>query len=139
MTLAAAITDLRDTITEEGFTADLVADVADEWGVNPALLERKFAERYGKAPADYKAVSRAQLRAMAIEKAMAEAIKSSERFEGGSDVLGKAFTDAEGEEYIAVAIAVGGLRAVQVLNGRWVKFGNSGQDAVRAARRFGLI
>jgi len=63
---------------------------------------------------------------------------TSEIKEVVTPVMGKPFT-VYGEDYIAVAVVVGGLRAVKVSNGKWWKFGNSGKDAVDFARRFNLI
>jgi len=136
--LNAALNDLRDCIVEDGFTPTLVAEIAKDWEVNPALLGRKFEEKHGKAPSDYTAMKAADRRAMAIETAMKAVVANADRFDGSSEVCGKPFTH-NGEEYIAVAIAVGGLRCVKVANGKWWKFGNSGKDAVAAARRFNLI
>lgn len=134
-----ALKDLRDRITEDGFVTGLVEKVARDWDLKAALLDRKFAEKYGVAASEYRALTKTALRNLAIEIAMKSAVSFSERFTGGADVLGKSFKDTDGEEFIAVAIAVGGLRAVKVSNGAWMVFGKSGADAIALATKFGLV
>lgn len=138
--LNAALNDLTETLREEGFRDGLIEEIAADWEIKAPLLARKFEERTGKAPAEFKAASRADMRNAAIQKAMEAAIERRADFTDGAapDICGKGFTH-DGEEYIAVVIAIGGLRAIQISNGKAWKFGNSGADAIRAAQKFGLI
>ncbi|MFG6082246.1 hypothetical protein ACEUZ9_002890 [Paracoccus litorisediminis] len=55
--LDSAIADLRDRLAA-GFSAELLAEVADDWGVRPELLSRKFAEKLGALPQNYIAGNR---------------------------------------------------------------------------------
>jgi len=45
-----ALTDLRAEIEKRGFSEELVEDIAGEYGLNPALVRRKFEEATGAAP-----------------------------------------------------------------------------------------
>ena len=139
--LNEALKDLRTTIAEDGFTATLVEEIANDWDIKPILLARKFEEKHGKPASEFSAASQTTLRNNAIETAMKAVVANRARFSdtpGVPEVTGMAFT-ADGEEYIAVAIATGGLRAVKVSNGKWWKFGNSAREAIAAARRYNLI
>jgi len=139
--LNEALKDLRTTIAEDGFTDTLVEEIANDWDIKPALLARKFEEKTGKSPAEFKAVSQTALRNIAIEIAMKAVVEYRARFTSNDNVpeiTGKGFTH-DGEDYIAVCIATGGLRAVKVSNGKDWKFGTSVKDAYVVARHFNLI
>jgi len=51
--LNEAIADLRDC-AGEGFTPSLITEIAEDYDLNPALLDRKFNEKFGCAPSDYR-------------------------------------------------------------------------------------
>lgn len=53
--LNEAIADLKTTIEVDGFEDDTVQNVAEEWELNPVLLDRKFKEKYGVEPAAWTA------------------------------------------------------------------------------------
>jgi AraC-like DNA-binding protein len=105
MSIASAVKDLRDTIIAEGFQPDDIQDIAEDWGVHPALLSRKFEEQYNAAPADYKVpMSPDQLREMAIAVAKKKAEEVLKGFTGSGGVaLGQLFT-VRGEEYVTVGL-----------------------------------
>jgi hypothetical protein len=46
MSLASALSDLRAEVVNGAAAADVVAEIAAEYGLNPVLLSRKFAESY---------------------------------------------------------------------------------------------
>lgn len=56
-----ALHDLRDVIALKGFTAELVEEIAEDYGINPVLLSRKFTEQYNATPAEYVAPNVAEL------------------------------------------------------------------------------
>ena len=53
MSLNEALVDLATEIAKGGYSHALLEMVAEDHDLNPKLLERKFNEKHGKAPADY--------------------------------------------------------------------------------------
>lgn len=51
--LNEAINDLRATLAADGFAPGAVEEVAEDWGLNPVLLTRKFREKFNCKPSAY--------------------------------------------------------------------------------------
>ena len=108
-----ALNDLRTTITEDGFSAGLVETIASDYDLNPALLERKFTEKYGRAPSDYSAVSTSDMERKAVARAheMAQSVLA-EKYTGESSVAPGQIFERLGKKYVTVGLSNRGLVAI---------------------------
>jgi len=61
MTLALALKNIAEDIEADGFSETIVQFYCEEYGLNPALVERKFQEQFGCTPEAFapKAAARA--------------------------------------------------------------------------------
>ena len=144
-----ALADLHETIREDGFSDGLVETIAKDYDVRPELLARLFEQKHGRAPADYKVASRADLKKTEeaflqekIEDAISAAKFEMMRYRGGGDlaasVLGKVFDHETGGKMVAVCVSSRGLIAVRVRDGEIRKIG-LGRSAFACAEKYGLI
>lgn len=139
--LNTALNDLRTTIVEEGFAPNLIEEIAADWEIKPALLARKFEEKYGQAPANYRALPKFAMDTQRLEKAMEAAIALEKKYIGGTvpDVCGRGFKSRDtGEDFIAVTISTRGLIAIRLEDGKVWRFGK-GRSAIATARSYNLI
>lgn len=119
MSLATAVQALKSEILSGVTAAEALAFIAEEEGLNPILLERKFSESYGRSPAEYSAAPPAplptstDLAAAEVQRWAAEYRMTAE----GAALVGRPFL-FQGERYLYVALQSGcpqwGLKAIRV-------------------------
>jgi hypothetical protein len=129
MSIPDAVKELRDAIESEGFTAELVKEIARDYGLNPILLARKFEEQYGSEPAKYvkKTIDNPEEFIDKIVAATAE--KYSKNFTywnlGNKQFVGKRFTYL-GQQYAFVAYVANQVHAVTIPDGKMVSIRDGG-------------
>lgn len=134
--LNSALIDLKSRIAS-GFTAGIVAEVADDWDVRPELLDRKFREATGKAPEDFAVLD---VSAALRSRARALAAEWRKEFRGGDGSLtGRTFF-LSGREMVAAAWSSEGIHCIRVDSGerRIVTFPNIAAAAAYI-ERVGLL
>lgn len=137
MNVAQAVQALKAEILAGVDAAEAVQFVAEDEGMNPALLIRKFTESYGKAPADFSAAPTAPL-PTSTDKAKAAAEAWAARYSipvGGRAMVGKPFTQ-DGERYLFVVVQGGcpqwGLKAIRVKDAARRQFSRATWNAILA-------
>ena len=115
MQITPAITELKRAIAAQGYTAELLEEIAEEFDLKPALLARKFQEATGRlagewaaAPAVADAADRICERARAIAGA---------EYRGGVDVAGRTFEGKLGRRYAAIAVCADGIDCLRLSDG----------------------
>lgn len=89
-----ALKDLKNTLASDGYSPNVVKQVADDWDVNPALLARKFKEATGKDPQDFQMADKESLGKAQFEAGKRKAREwVAKNIRGGESPLeGKPFT-----------------------------------------------
>lgn len=140
MNLAQAITDLRDDIEAEGYDAEIMAEIAKDNGCAPQLLERKFAEQYGVAPAEY--VVPEDMTDKMVARAMEKAAEIASKFTSqGSMPHGRVFTDpTRNKQFVTVGFSGNNFHMIRVdsLELRYMKFNNKA-SCINYATKLGLF
>ena len=111
MSIQAALRELADE-AKISFYPDMVNDVAEEYGLNPILLTRKFEEQYGMSVEDY--FVKAQARDAGSEEREEQALQLrheigreyfSKNFRGEiPEYFGNDVTFESGSQYMIIAI-----------------------------------
>lgn len=112
-----ALKDLKDRLKTQEYTPELLADVCDEWEINPALLLRKFKEQTGKDPSEFKIADNTKLNQKTYEAAKRVAVEwTAKNISGGtSAILGQPF-EYDGIPHIAAAWTRDGIHCVDARN-----------------------
>jgi len=134
MTLQAAINDIRDSIVIDGYSDDLVAEIAEDYELNPILLERKFSECYGVSVADWVAPTLVSERDLESLRPAAEKWYN-EQFRGSGVEIGSTFKRGDRAGFV-VAITTNAVYYIDTLNeNRMVlKFSNRRSRAAWVAK-----
>lgn len=115
--LAEAILDLKNRLPRDGFSEELLGNVAEDWAVNRELLRRKFREAAGCGVEAFTVVNFSEFTELQREAAERQARAWYEREIARADtalpICGKFFTDRE-IPYIAAAWTIEGIWAVDV-------------------------
>lgn len=119
--LVDALKDLRDRLEDDGYHVGLVEFVANEWEVNPDLLQRKFEEAEGVPPEKWDisgAIKRRADWAIAEAKVMSRnfAVKARHVEIGGREVeiTGLMVRTLKRQRIIAVAMTREGLMGIDI-------------------------
>ena len=101
--LGDAMNDLVDRLKNDGFKPSLVKDVADDWEINPVLLNRMFVQKYNREPKDFSASDGDKDKIIAAAKNAAKTYRDT-KFSGDFDkYVGKIFKGNHNREYAVVA------------------------------------
>lgn len=118
--LNQAIMDLAAELAKVSFSEDLLAEIAEDNGVNPKLLERKFQEKFKVTPEDFQPLQKTKLSETYLRQ-QAEKMWRDHLLIGkptDNPIFGKYFT-FENNEYMAVAYIAGNeLLCIKVANGK---------------------
>ena len=109
--LNSAIQSIVGEIRHGKFDETTVVSIAEEFELNPKLLVRKFEEKYGCHPSEFKT---ADTQAVSIEAATRKAKEIAAKYTGGVDICGKVFTTDSGRHGVAAVYAKDGLHFVRV-------------------------
>lgn len=102
--LTQAITDLKHRIASEGFDDAMIAEVAEDNGVHPAMLARKFQEATQRTPAEYKAPVMVEPNYEAIYNKVRRATIDCGAFRTNGRETWAALTAAEKESFKALVL-----------------------------------
>lgn len=122
MSISDAIKDLKSSIEVEGFKPELIVETASDWGLNPALLARKFEESAGKPASEWSAPKKVEIsREYLLDQARAQ--WKANYLSGNPDdypLFGKEFEDG-GQHFIATAyVGENRILCIRAANGeRW--------------------
>jgi hypothetical protein len=112
--LGDAMNDLVDRLKTDGFKPNLVKDVADEWEINPALLQRMFTQKYNREPKDFSAGTDEKDKVIEAAKKAARAYRNTS-FSGKFDkYVGKIFKGNHNREYAFVAWTGKDIHALKI-------------------------
>lgn len=139
--LMDAVKDLKDTLAHDGYHEGLVAEIAGDWEINPALLVRKFTQYTGKSPSEYTPPKRVVLTDEYLAKRAEEICKKRGYvYDPSASFSGKRFTRMD-RELVAVGIAHGNvLIAVDAASGEDFSVGWKTRAAMMSGlRKYKLI
>jgi hypothetical protein len=134
--LTEALAQLKEALSQAEEPGRAVREAASDYGLHPALVERKFTEATGKSPAAWQDEDKANkaraadMATQAVLNAQARARRLAHdrwRVQGiHADLAGKLFTLRDGRQYAYVVYADDhpdwAIRAVRVQDGREVNF-----------------
>ena len=129
MSISEAINDLKIELAADGYSDDLVELVAEEWDLNPILLERKFREACGCGVVEWTPPAPVKERNLESLRPAAEKWYN-EQFRGSGAEIGSTFTRGERRGFI-VAITTSKVYYIDALNEqrRVITFRNSAHRA----------
>jgi hypothetical protein len=111
-----AVTDLVDTIKNDGYSKGIEDEIAADYDVNPALLIRMFKQKYSKEPKDYKISKNDDEKGLQV--AIRKAKESRKKFGVTGDFeeyVGKVFErkGRENTKYVFIAYTKQGIHAIR--------------------------
>jgi|GEM_PF-6377919 len=122
-----AVTSLRERLEKSEYSHDLVVTIAEDWEVNPILLERKFFETFGMSPEEAATkstwrnrISFARKDAGIMARNFAPASLSFDLGDGRAPmrVNGVVVTTVNRKDYVVIAIHEGQLMAIELGNAK---------------------
>jgi hypothetical protein len=117
---APAANELRDAILSEGYSRELIADVAKEYGISQEALANRFTVAFGKHPSEYKPCE-TQIVYGGHREAHAEALAWAQRTNSNSPYVGRKFV-IDRQEYVFSHSRNQSVRAVGVSDGKFWTF-----------------